>query len=128
MDIFKKNTRRIEKGHKSALYRWCIRNSLLFRRFSLEEQAKDDRLKKFNYWYCEDRLYLIRYIPFDKGELGFVKFLAIKAASPLDAVYALIENENNSLICIEKTNKRYCKDLNNFIRLQIKKRCKNEHR
>lgn len=121
MDIFTKNTRRIEKGHKQALYKWCIENSRLFRYFSLDEQNQDERLKQFNYWYCENRLYLIRYIPFNKGDLGFVKFLAIKSDNPLRAVYSLIENENNSFICIEKTNKRYCKDLNNFMKLQKKK-------
>ena len=99
----------------------CIQNSLLFRYFSLDEQRQDKRLKQFNYWYCENKLYLIRYIPFNKGELGLVKFLAIKSDNPLMAVYSLIENENNSLICIEKTNQRYCKYLNNFIKLQKKK-------
>lgn len=124
MDIFTKNTRRIEKGCKQALYKWCVENSRLFRYFSLDEQKQDERLKQFNYWYCENRLYLIRYIPFNKGALGFVKFLAIKADNPLQSVYSLIENENNSLILIEKINKRYCKDLNNFIRLKEKKQAK----
>ena len=139
MDISILNKRRIEYCHLHALYKWCIENSTAFSKISnkkFDEKINGIEWACFSYWYCgysyeylgkEHGMYLIRYITRNTGR---VIFMGTVADCPENAIAKMINKDGtinrNRFAFIDEDAKRYCKKLNNFLRLQKKKGAKNE--